>query len=144
LASRRPGFTLIETLLALALSGLFAFAAVSSIGRLGPRLRLRSGVWEVTAGLNQARFSAILSGTPVRVRFAAPGFVFERFDETAGTWRASRAVVLPGVFARANNAPVFHPQGTVSGLATITVGNASGAYRITIAITGRIRAVRTG
>ncbi len=144
MADRRPGFTLIEALLALALAGFFAFAAVSSVGRLGHRLRLRSGVWEVTAGLNQARFSAIFSGTPVRVRFAAPGLVLERFDESAGAWRASRAVVLPGVVARANNAPVFHPQGTVSGLATITVGNVSGEYRITVAITGRIRTVRTG
>jgi hypothetical protein len=85
-----------------------------------------------------------MSGTPVRVRFIASGFVLERFDAAAAAWREARTVALTGVDVRANNAPVFHPQGTVTDLATIIVGNARGTYRITVAITGRIRAVRTG
>jgi prepilin-type N-terminal cleavage/methylation domain-containing protein len=141
---RRQGFTLVEVVLVLALAGLFALGGVSAVGRLVPKLHLQSGIWEVTTALNQARFRAILSGAPVRVRFDAPGFAFEIYDTAEGTWRASRVVPLPGVLVRANNAPVFHPQGTVSDLASITVWNASGAYRITVAITGRIRTVRTG
>jgi hypothetical protein len=85
-----------------------------------------------------------MSGAPVRVRFAGPGFIIESHDAGSGAWRETRAVALPGVLVRANNSPVFHPQGTVSDLATITVENARGAYRITIAITGRIKAVRAG
>ena len=142
--ARRSGFTLVETVLALAVAGCLALGASYAIGRVGPRLDLRAGAWQVTAGLNQARFRAILSGEPVRVRFAAPGFFLERFDGDAGAWRPARCVPLPGVAVRANNAPVFHPQGTVAGLATVTVSNAQGSYRITIAITGRIRTVRTG
>ncbi|MCK7468494.1 MAG: hypothetical protein MZU91_10595, partial [Desulfosudis oleivorans] len=84
-------------------------------GGSGPRLHLRAGIWEVTAGLGQARFRAIMSGEPVRVRFVPSGFVFERYDEAAGAWRPARTAVLSGVTVRANNAPVFHPQGTVSG-----------------------------
>ena len=141
---RRNGFALVEAVLALALAGLFAFGIAYSVGRLAPKLDLQSGVWEVTSGLNQARFRAILSGAPVRVRFASPGLIFERYDEAAGSWRAARAVILPGVRVKANNSPIFHPQGTVSGLASITIWNARGAYRITVAITGRIRTVRTG
>jgi prepilin-type N-terminal cleavage/methylation domain-containing protein len=144
MAGRRKGFTLVEAVLALALSGLFALGASHAVHRLAPGFHLQSGIWEVTSGLNQARFRAILSGAPVRVRFVAAGFVFERYDEAAAAWQASRAVSLPGVLVRANNAPIFHPQGTVSDLATVTVWNARGSYRITIAITGRIRAVRTG
>ncbi len=140
----RQGFTLVEAVLALALAAMLALGGVYTVGRLVPKLNLQSGIWEVTAGLNQARFRAILSGASVRVRFAAPGFIFEIRDATAGTWRTSRVVPLPGVFVQANNAPVFHPQGTVSDLASIRVWNARGAYRITVAITGRIRAVRTG
>jgi len=98
----------------------------------------------VTAGLNQARFQAIMSGASVRVRFVPSGFVFERYDAEAAAWRPARAVTLAGVRVRANNAPIFHPEGTVSDLASITVGNARGTYRITVAITGRIRALRTG
>jgi prepilin-type N-terminal cleavage/methylation domain-containing protein len=140
----RRGFTLVEAVLALALAGALTLAAAATAHRLAPKLDLRSGTWEVTAGLNQARFRAIMTGSPVRVRFLSAGFVLERFDAAAAVWREARAVALPGVVVRANNAPVFHPQGTVSDLATITVGNARGAYRITVAITGRIRVVRTG
>lgn len=144
MATRRRGFSLIEAALALALVSGLAFGGAYALGRLGPRLDLRSGVWQVTSGLHQARFGAILSGEPVRVRFAAPGFFLERYDREADAWRPARVVPLPGVLVRANNAPVFHPQGTVSGLATITVSNAQGSYRITIAITGRVKTVRTG
>ena len=140
----RRGFTLIEILIALALAGLFLGAGAYSLRRLGPRLHLRAGIWEVTAGLGQARFRAIMSGEPVRVRFFPSGFALERYDETSGAWRPARTAVLSGVTVRANNAPVFHPQGTVSGLATVTVANARGSYRITVAITGRIRTVKSG
>lgn len=144
MAPRRGGFTLFEAVLAMALAGLLSMGAVAAVGRIARGFHLRAAVWEVTSGLNQARFQAILSGTRVRLRFETPGFAFERYDETAGSWRIARAVALPGVLVRANNAPVFHPQGTVSDLASITVTNARGSYRITVAITGRIRTVRTG
>jgi prepilin-type N-terminal cleavage/methylation domain-containing protein len=138
------GFTLIEVVMALALAGLFIYGGAYTFQRLLPRFQLQSGIWEVTSGLNQARFRAIMSGEPVRVRFASSGFVFERYDEAAKAWRTARAASLPGVAIRANNSPVFHPQGTVSDLASITVSNAGGSYRITIAITGRIRTARVG
>ena len=144
MAAGRRGFTLIEAVMALALAGLFALGGAHAVHRLVPKLQLRSGIWEVTSGLGQARFGAIMSGEPVRVRFVPTGFLFERYDEGAGTWRISRSAHLPGVAVRANNAPVFHPQGTVSHLATILVSNSRGGYRITVAITGRIRTVRTG
>ncbi len=139
---RRRGHTLVETLMVLSLLGLLAYGGGYSLGRLVPRVHLRAGIWSVTSGLNQARFRAVYSGTPVRVRFVPSGFVLERQDPGAGTWRAARTTVLSGVAVRANNSPIFHPQGTVSNLATITVSNAHGTYRITIAITGRIRTVR--
>lgn len=140
----RKGFTLVEVVLALALAGLFMYGAAYSFQRLVPKFQLQSGIWEVTSGLNQARFRAIMSGEPVRVRFVPSGFVFERYDEAAKIWRTARTASLPGVAVRANNAPVFHPQGTVSDLASITVSNALGTFRITIAITGRVRTTRIG
>jgi prepilin-type N-terminal cleavage/methylation domain-containing protein len=144
MATGRRGFTLIEAVMALALVGLFALGGAHAVHRLVPKLQLRSGIWEVTSGLGQARFGAIMSGEPVRVRFVPSGFLFERYDEDAGTWLISRSAHLSGVAVRANNAPIFHPQGTVSNLATILVSNSRGSYRITVAITGRIRTVKTG
>ena len=140
---RKPeGFTLVEVVLALALAGLFMYGAAYSFQRLVPKFQLQSGIWEVTSGLNQARFQAIMSGEPVRVRFVPSGFVFERYDEAAKTWRTARTASLPGVAVWANNSPVFHPQGTISDMASITVSNTGGSYRITIAITGRVRTTR--
>lgn len=144
MAASRSGFTLVEALMALGLAGLLALGGAHAIQGLAPRLRLRSGIWEVTSGLNQARFQAIMSGESVRVRFRPGGFVLESRDEESGAWRLRRSAGLEGVDVRANNAPIFHPQGTVSSLATITVSNAKGAYAITIAITGRIRTNRVG
>lgn len=141
---KRRGFTLVETVLALALGAVLAAGGAVSVGRIARGFRLRAAVWHLTAGLNQARFQAILTGTRVRLRVAAPGFLIERFDDEAGAWRPARTAALEGVLVQANNAPVFHPQGTVSDLATIAVSNARGSYRITVAITGRVRTVRTG
>ena len=138
----RRGFTLVETALVLALAGLLVYGGAQAFQRLVPGFQLRSGIWEVTSGLNQARFRAIMSGTPVRVRFFASGFAFEVYDQGASAWRGSGTAVLPGVAVRANNSPVFHPQGTVSDLASITVSNSRGAYRVTVAISGRVRTVR--
>jgi len=138
------GFTLVEVLIALTICAALASGAAYAVGSLGPKLRLRSGTWLVTSGLNQARVQAILTGESRRVRFAAPGLLHERYDAAAGRWQMTQAVALPGVVVQANNAPVFHPQGTVSDLATVSVSNARGSYRITVAITGRIRTVRTG
>lgn len=144
MAACRRGFTLVEAALALGLAGLLALGAAHAIQGLAPRLHLRAGTWEVTSGLNQARFRAIMGGESVRIRFLPGGFVLESRDDAAGAWRPRRSVPLEGVSVRANNAPIFHPQGTVSGLATITVSNAKGAYAITVAITGRIRTSRVG
>lgn len=144
MAAFRRGFTVVEVVLALALAGFFALGTAYTVQRLGPKLDLQAGIWEVTAGLNQARFQAIMSGASVRVRYVPAGFVLERYNAASASWQPGRAVTLAGVRVRANNAPVFHPEGTVSDLASITVGNARGTYRITVAITGRIRALRTG
>jgi len=139
---RGRGFTLVETVMALSLVGFLVYGGVYSFQRLIPKFHLQSGIWQVTSGLNQARFRAVWSGAPVRVRFVPSGFTLERQDDVAGVWRITRTAVLEGVAVRANNNPIFHPQGTVSNLATINVSNRHGAYRITIAITGRIRTTR--
>jgi Tfp pilus assembly protein FimT len=141
---KRRGSSLVETVMALALVGLLVYAGAVSVQGLIPKFRLQSAVWAVTTGLNRARFKAIWRGEASRISFHASGFVQERRDGAEGTWRTEWAVSLPGVAIQANNSPVFHPAGTVSDLASITVSNRRGSYRISVAISGRIRAVKTG
>jgi Tfp pilus assembly protein FimT len=140
----RKGFTLFETVLAMALAAFFAYAGTVSFSRFVPKFRLQRAVWEIESSLNQARFKAAWKGASIRVRFEESSrYALEVYDENAAAWRLDRAAALEGVAVTANNAPVFHPQGTVSNLATITVSNSSGSYKITIAISGRIKAVKT-
>jgi prepilin-type N-terminal cleavage/methylation domain-containing protein len=141
---RDRGFTLIETVMVLALTGLLIYGGAVSFRGYVPKLRLEAGVWEVRSSLNQARFKAIWRGMPFRVVFIPGGYRVEAYDVEDGTWRLDRSGIFEGVLVRSTNDPAFHPEGTVSNLATITVANSRGAYRITVAITGRIKTVKIG
>jgi prepilin-type N-terminal cleavage/methylation domain-containing protein len=141
---KERGFTLIETVVVLLLAGLLIYGGAVSFKQLIPKFRLQTGVWEIGSSLNQARFGAIWKGAPMRVRFEGSGYTLESYDEEAKTWRVVRSARLEGVKVEANNDPAFYPQGTVSNLATISVSNSRGAYRITVAITGRVKTVKIG
>jgi hypothetical protein len=43
------------------------------------------------------------------------------------------------VILSSTNNPIFHPRGTASNLATVTLSNSAGEKKITIAITGRVK-----
>lgn len=92
--------------------------------------------------LNQTRIRSVWEGTPARLRIDREGYSLETYDEDAKTWKRSESGRWEGVTVEANNTPAYQPTGSVTGMATIHVSNASGAYRITLAITGRIRATK--
>lgn len=138
------GFTLVETVLALGLAGFLVYGAVLSFKGFVPKFRLETGVWQVRSVLNEARFGAAWTGVPRRVRFGASGYTLEAYDEGLKSWRMVRAARLEGVEISANNDPAFYPEGTVANLATIEVANARGAYRITVAISGRVKVAKAG
>jgi hypothetical protein len=99
-------------------------------------------VGDVRAALNTARVKALIDGTSMRVRFLPDGFALESYDDAAEGWRQMARRGLEGVSVSANNTPIFTPEGTVTGLATITVTNRWGGYRVTLAITGRVKTAR--
>jgi prepilin-type N-terminal cleavage/methylation domain-containing protein len=143
----RAGFTLIESAAALLVLAAVVYVGALSFLHVLPQFRLRGAVWEITAMLNEARLTAILEGAAVRWRALPPrdglwGFVLERLDPLDGSWKTILLRRATGVVLRANNTPTFHPRGTVSHLATIIVENRRGLYRITVAITGRVKAVK--
>jgi Tfp pilus assembly protein FimT len=138
----RAGFTLIETLLLLFVLALIIFIAASSFTHLIPKYRLHGAVWEVSAKLNEARYAAVLKGAPVRMRLSGSTYCLEQRNTQDGSWLRLSGRRLEGVVLRANNTPIFYPQGTVSNLATIWVENGWGRYKITLAITGRIKVAK--
>jgi hypothetical protein len=46
-----------------------------------------------------------------------------------------------GVNISATNSPIFHPLGTVSNLTSVYISNTAGKYRISLAISGRIKVI---
>lgn len=140
--TRTKGFTLIESLVAMAIFSLVVMAGSTAFSGLSNRLHLERAAWGVRAQLNQARVKSIWEGVAVRVHFNSSGCDLEEFDDLAKSWRAGERERLDGVRIEANNHPIFHPTGTVSNLATIFISNSKGKYKITLAISGRIRTIR--
>ncbi len=139
---KKRGFSLAETLISLSILALIAVAVSTSFLNKAPKYRLQSAVREVQSRLNYARYKAIFEGVKVRVRFDSAGYAIEEYTEEQKEWKLEKKYSLQGVRLQANNSPVFHPSGTVSNLASITVSNSSGTYRITLAISGRIKTMK--
>lgn len=137
----RRGTTLVEVLAVLALAGMLIYGAWTAMMTTAPKYRLKKAVWEIQTRLNYARYRAIFEGSPFRVRFAPGGYAVEKYDASGHRWLPKIAGMLEGVKIDANNNPTFYPLGTVSNLATILVSNSWGGYRVTIAISGRVKAI---
>jgi prepilin-type N-terminal cleavage/methylation domain-containing protein len=138
----KNGFTLLESVVVLAILAIVIGAGVSSVSGLAPKYHLEKAVWEARAKLSQARIRSLWEGIDYRVRFSSCGYFLEIYDEASKSWVARQSGGLEGVKLEANNSPIFHPTGTVSNLATIIVSNARGKYRITLAISGRVKIVK--
>jgi prepilin-type N-terminal cleavage/methylation domain-containing protein len=135
------GFSLLETVIVLVLVSLVIYGASSALLGNTPKHRLNKAAWEIQTRLHYARHKAVFEGHPFRVRFQTVGYIVEEFDSAINAWLPEASGSCEGVTIAANNNPTFHPAGTVSNLATITISNTAGMCRITLAISGRIKAV---
>jgi prepilin-type N-terminal cleavage/methylation domain-containing protein len=140
--TKKRGFSLTETIISLSILALIAVAVSTSFLNKAPKYRLQSAVREVHSRLNYARYKAIFEGIKVRVEFDAKSYTIEKYSEEQKKWKPEKKYSLQGVTLQANNSPVFHPSGTVSNLASITISNSWGTYRITLAISGRIKTMK--
>ncbi|MBN2245585.1 MAG: prepilin-type N-terminal cleavage/methylation domain-containing protein [Candidatus Aminicenantes bacterium] len=140
--SKRSGFSLIEILVVMFILTVVLFLLSSSIFSKSSRHYLDKSAYEVYARMNQARYKAIFAGTKVRVVFSSHSCSSEIFQKNDNTWKLHQRTFLEHASIDANNSPIFHPIGTVSNLASIYIRNDSGAYKITLAISGRIKLVK--
>jgi prepilin-type N-terminal cleavage/methylation domain-containing protein len=139
---RRKGFSLLELVCVLAFLGVVISLASTSFLNLAPKYRLQQAVWQIYSHLNFARHKAIFEGIPVRLKFYSASYAIEKYDEIQKVWHLEKKNFLEGVQIQANNNPTFHPQGTVSNLASIFIFNSWGRYRITLAISGRVKILK--
>lgn len=135
----KPGFTLLETIITC-----FILAVIISLFSLGFRnfssqYKLKKAAWEIYSRLNYARYKAIFRMVKVKVKFESHSYLLQKYNNQKQEWVNDEWGFLEGVNIQANNSPIFHPTGTVSNLASIYISNANGRYRITLAISGRIK-----
>jgi len=135
------GSSLIEVLICLFILSITIGLSSPSFLSLSPKYKLERAAWEIRSRLNYARYKAVFEGDKVRVSFYSSRYKIEQYDENQKLWLIKLENILEGVTVNANNSPLFHPGGTVSNLASIYVTNSWGQYKITIAITGRIKVV---
>ena len=136
---REQGFSLTELVISLFLMGVLAGMMGVSFLHQSPKYRLKKAVWEIHSRLNYARYKSIYKGEKYKVSFDTNGYTVTKFNESEGQWKNDMRNLCEGVFIEATNNPIFHPRGTVSNLASITISNSWGKYKISIAISGRIK-----
>jgi Tfp pilus assembly protein FimT len=79
------GFTLIDTLMTVAIFGIIAGMAVPLMKDMSGTMRLGQGAREVERELQSARLKAVTSNRPLRVRFNCPAAGQYRMVEYVGT-----------------------------------------------------------
>lgn len=140
--SKISGFTLIELSIVIFLLSVMLFLLSTSIFFTTSKHYLDKAAYEVYARMNQARYKAIFEGTKVRVVFSPHTCSTEIFQSNNNEWKLLQRTHLEHAIIDANNSPVFHPLGTVSNLASIYIRNDAGVYKITLAISGRVKLVK--
>jgi len=139
---KHKGMSILETLVGLAVISVVIALASFPFMNLSPKYKLLKAVREVHSRMNHARYRAIYSGTSVRLRLDHDGYWIEVHDRIKDQWISGPKCFLAGVRIEANNTPTFHPVGTVSHLCSIQVRNSWGCFKLTLAISGRIKVVK--
>ncbi|MGQ9800043.1 MAG: GspH/FimT family pseudopilin [Candidatus Saccharicenans sp.] len=139
--TKQTGFSLLEIMVVLSIVAMLVLVG-SSFSQNNRRHQLEVAVRKIHSNLSLARFRAVQRQLPVRVSFNEGFCELAEYDSQHSTWLPGSRDLLEGVEVSSNNSPVFYPQGTVSGLATINIRNEKGAYQVTVAITGRIKITR--
>ena len=136
----KRGYSLLEVLCVVVILGILTGSLAGPFQRLCLKYQLRLAVWTVHSRLNAARYRAIFTGLKHRVVFGVDRVTLETYDGEEEAWKRNAVYFVEGVSIQANNSPIFSPLGTVANLATIKITNGWSGYKITLGISGRIKA----
>jgi Tfp pilus assembly protein FimT len=137
--NRRVGFSLIEAVISLSILATVIYLASTSFLNLAPKYKLEKAVWEIVATMNAAKMRAVFEEADFKFTAEPSGYRLEKRAGPSKPWALETRRTFEGVSVSATNAPVFTPEGAVAGLATVRVSNGWGAYKVTVAITGRVK-----
>jgi Tfp pilus assembly protein FimT len=136
------GFTLVDTIAAVALSGIVLTMAAPVTSSLLNQYRLRGAASQIAFELTKARMQAVAQNMFVRVRFPGDGTYILESSQDGGSYSASSPVIrLPnGVnLAQGTNvAMTFNRQGFVQNNTPLVIQNSNGARTISMNSIGRV------
>jgi prepilin-type N-terminal cleavage/methylation domain-containing protein len=143
----RPGFTLLELLIAIALIGVLGAVALPAVQRQVERWRIGAAARQVVMDLKVARGRSIVGGAAHRLRFAVPGGRYQLERQRPGGAYAAVAppTLLPdGVqiadCTAAGDGIGFRPRGHAITFGSVLLRNGSGdERRVVVDIAGRMR-----
>ena len=136
---REKGFSLLDLVITLSLLSILLCISLPFSKKMGLKYLLKNTTREICANLSYARYKSIFQRAKYRVRFSEKNYAVERYNSIKKKWEIEKINILRNVIVNTNNNPIFHPNGTVSNLASIYISNSTGKYKITIAISGRIK-----
>ncbi len=140
------GYSLIELVTVLGiLAIIFLFSQTWIISQL-PKWRLNGAVRQVVSDFMATKSQAVIQGNKHRITFLdAHRYSILDDDNNNGRPDPAEHVAIrdihteyEDVILTTTNHPIFHPRGTASNLATVTLSNAAGSKVITVGITGRV------
>jgi type II secretory pathway pseudopilin PulG len=79
------GFSLIDTLVTLAIVGIIAGVALPEVVDVASQMKLGQGARDVEREMQSARLKAVTSGRPIRIHFNCPAATEYRLTELIGT-----------------------------------------------------------
>jgi type IV fimbrial biogenesis protein FimT len=141
------GYSFIEVLVVVSIIGMVgAWGGVWLMEQL-PQLRLNGAVRQIQGDLVKAKMQAARQGNKFRFQLLnAHRYAILDDDNNNGKEDRGERVTIKdlskdfqGIILKTTNHPIFHPRGTASSLATITVDNGQTTKKISVSITGRIR-----
>ena len=115
------GFTLVESLISLAVVSLFVSLSIVNFKPFFLRMEFKTGVRIIVSSLNMARYRSIKTGR--NIKFGLKNNSIMIFEKIGKKWELYSSHKLKKIKAETNSFPVFHPAGNVSPLCSITVGN---------------------
>lgn len=145
--NNQKGFTLIEMIVAIAISATLAGIAIPVYIGMKPSIRLSGAARQIMGNLMQTRMQSISQNNEFKIFFLADNHRYTILDDDDGDGDidSGELTVTQDIHDKYYDVtftwtaePIFHPRGNASP-AAITLTNSSGTKTVAIAMTGRVK-----
>jgi type IV fimbrial biogenesis protein FimT len=146
MTEQAKGFTLVEIVIVIAILGIAAAVAAPNLASMMARHQLKGAARQVMGDLMWARMQSVSQKNEFKI-FSMNSHEYKILDDDDndgkvddGEWNRRRDIreAYPDVSMSFSANPIFFPRGSAS-TGTITLMNRSGAKKVKIHLTGRVK-----